>query len=166
MIGCTDMTTLVLGRSSGRCFGRVSRPLPIRWAHSCQAPTQMPARHPQIGQSKQRVQLRRVLGQTAIAHLHMAELALDDTERVLDLGANAGFDALDLFSQRILGIGVTDRRNGAKDVRRNGASFWLLNRAPEGVEERGYFAALAGVDLTLPAVVLGARYDAPSRTMQ
>ncbi len=51
-------------------------------------------------------------------------------------------------------------------VRRNGASFWLLNRAPEGVEERGYFAALAGVDLTLPAVVLGARYDAPSRTMQ
>lgn len=61
---------------------------------------------------------------------------------------------------------VTDRRNGAKDVRRNGASFWLLNRAPEGVEERGYFAALAGVDLTLPAVVLGARYDAPSRTMQ
>ena len=96
----------------------------------------------------------------------MAELALDDTERVLDLGANAGFDALDLFSQRILGIGVTDRRNGAKDVRRNGASFWLLNRAPEGVEERGYFAAFAGLDLTLPAAVLGARYEAPSRTMQ
>lgn len=28
---------------------------------------------------------------------------------------------------------VTDRRNGARDVRRNGASFWLLNRAPEGL---------------------------------
>lgn len=61
---------------------------------------------------------------------------------------------------------VTDRRNGARDVRRNGASFWLLNRAPEGVEERGYFAAFAGLDLTLPAAVLGARYEAPSRTMQ
>lgn len=61
---------------------------------------------------------------------------------------------------------VTDRRNGARDVRRNGASFWLLNRGSRGVEGWGYFAAFAGVDLTLPAVVLGARYDAPSRTMQ
>jgi len=61
---------------------------------------------------------------------------------------------------------VTDRRNGAGDVRRNGASFWLLNRAPEGVEGRDYFAAFAVVGLTLPAMVLGARYEAPSRTMQ
>jgi hypothetical protein len=61
---------------------------------------------------------------------------------------------------------VTDRRNGATDVRRNGANFWLLNRAPEGVEGRGYFAAFAGVDLVLSPSVFGARYEAPSSTMQ
>lgn len=74
-----------------------------------QAPVQTPARHPQIGQRKQRVQLRRVLGQAAIAHLRMAELALDDTKRMLDLGTDTGLDALDLLGQRIHGIGLVQQ---------------------------------------------------------
>ena len=61
---------------------------------------------------------------------------------------------------------VTDRRNGARDVRRNGASIWCLNRAPEGVEEGAYFAAFAGAGLAEPGRVLGVRYEAPSSTMQ
>ena len=101
MVGRADMTILAPGRSFGGCFGHVSRPFPRVWTHSCQAPVQTPAHHPQIGQRKQCVQLRRVLGQAAVAHLHMAELALDDAERMLDLGADAGLDAFDLFGQRI-----------------------------------------------------------------
>jgi hypothetical protein len=94
------LSTSVCGR---RCFGLVSRPFPLRWALSCQAPTQTPAHHPQIGQRKQRLQLRRVLGQAAVAHLHMTELALDDTEWVLHLGSDACLDALALIGQRIQG---------------------------------------------------------------
>jgi len=69
------------------------------------APRQTLAHHAQIGQRKQRVQLRRVLGQAAVAHVHMTEPALDDTERVLHLGSDAGLDALDLFGQCIHGLG-------------------------------------------------------------
>ena len=39
---------------------------------------------------------------------------------------------------------VTDRRNGARDVRRNGASFWLLNRAPEGLRDGVILPLLRG----------------------
>lgn len=85
MVGCADTTRKVAGRTVGRRFGRVSDPFPMQQAHSCQAPCQTLADHPQVGQREQRVQLRRVLGQAAIAHLHMAELALDDTERMLHL---------------------------------------------------------------------------------
>ena len=70
------------------------------------------------------------------------------------------------WRKKSINSAVTDRRNGAGDVRRNGASFWLLNRGSRGVGGWGYFAAFAGADLTLPAVVLGARYEAPSKTMQ
>lgn len=45
--------------------------------------------HPQVGRCKQRVQLRGVLGQPAVALLRMPELALDHPERVFDLGPNA-----------------------------------------------------------------------------
>jgi hypothetical protein len=40
----------------------------------------MPAHHPQVGQLKQRVQLRGVLGQVTAAGLDALELALDDSE--------------------------------------------------------------------------------------
>jgi len=103
MVGRADMSKSACGRPSGKCFGRVSRPFPRRRAHSCQAPAQTLAHRPQIGQRKQRLQLRRVLGQAAIAHLHMTELAFDDTEWVLQLGSDACLDALDLIGQRIHG---------------------------------------------------------------
>ena len=79
-----------------------------------------------------------------------------------DLDDDALLDALGVEVAPL----VTDRRNGATHVRRNGPSFWLLNEPPEGVEGRGYFAAFAGPDLVASPSVLGARYDAPSSTMQ
>jgi hypothetical protein len=51
-----------------------------------------PSHHPQIAQREQHGQPRRVLRQSAIAHLGMAKLLLDDPERMLDLGADAGLD--------------------------------------------------------------------------
>jgi hypothetical protein len=56
--------------------------------------------HPQVGQRKQRVQLRRVLRQPAVAHLHMPELALDHPERMFDLGPDARLGPLDLIQDR------------------------------------------------------------------
>ena len=55
--------------------------------------------HPQIAQSKQRHQLRRVLGKPFVAHLGKAKLALDDPKRVLHLGPYAGLDLLGLVQQ-------------------------------------------------------------------
>ena len=62
-------------------------------AHSCLRRHQTAPRHPQVGQRKQRVQLRGVLLQPAVAHLDVPELALDHPERMLDLRPNAGLDA-------------------------------------------------------------------------
>lgn len=58
--------------------------------------------HPQVGERKQRVQLRRVLGQAALAYLHMPKLALDDPKRVLDLGADAGIDVFELVELELV----------------------------------------------------------------
>src|SRR5678815_482787 len=44
--------------------------------------------------------MRRVLGQAAEADLHQPELALDDTERVLDLGTHAGLAVLAVSGRR------------------------------------------------------------------
>ena len=73
---------------------------------------------------------------------------------------------LERLGEHLRKLRVTDRRNGATNVRRNGASFMRLNSTPEGGEGLGYFAAFTGVDLVGPAGVLGARYEAPSSTMQ
>jgi len=56
----------------------------------------MSARHPQVRQSEQRHQLRRVLRQTTEAHLHITELALDHPERMLDLGSYLSLGLLNL----------------------------------------------------------------------
>lgn len=99
-----------------RCIGKVTnpaqllcvrsplsprlRPLDHLQTHSCLQVLQQPApHHPQIAQRKQCVQLRRVLGQSPIAHLHVPELAFDDPKRVLDLGAVTRFDMLQLVEQ-------------------------------------------------------------------
>lgn len=50
-----------------------------------------------IGRYRQQHQdLSGVLGRSFEAHLHVAELAFEDPERVLDLGTDAGLAALDL----------------------------------------------------------------------
>lgn len=73
-------------------------------AHSCPQVLQKRApNHPQVGQRKQCVQLRRVLGQSPVAHLHMSELALDHPERVFDLGSDARLGFLQRFHDRAHG---------------------------------------------------------------
>lgn len=54
------------------------------------------ARHPHIGQRKQGGDLRRVLGQPFVAHLHKAKLALEHSKRMLHLGTNASLQFLSL----------------------------------------------------------------------
>lgn len=60
---------------------------------------QLPPNHPQIRQREQRVQLSRVLRQSAVADLGVPKLALDDAEGVFDLGPHAGLQALDLVDE-------------------------------------------------------------------
>ena len=66
--------------------------LPAWQAHSSPYALQLSARHPQIAQCKQRHEVRRVLGQSFVAHLDEAKLALDDSKRVLHLGPNTGLE--------------------------------------------------------------------------
>ena len=85
-------------------IGPVFGPSPPLQAHSClQPPRDSLAHHPQVGQRKHHQQLAGVLGQAPIANLAMPELALDDPKRVLDLGADAGLDLLQLLLERVDG---------------------------------------------------------------
>lgn len=70
-------------------------------AHSCHGPVQNSlARHPQVAQCKQRAQLRRVLDQATVTHLHMAILAFDDSKQVFHLGTDAGLGLLQFLQDR------------------------------------------------------------------
>ena len=74
--------------------------LPALQAHSSlRSLKNSPSGHPQIAQGKQRDQLRRVLGQSLVANFGVAELALDDPERVFHLGTDAGLELLSLVQQ-------------------------------------------------------------------
>jgi hypothetical protein len=53
----------------------------------------------QIRQSEQGMQLRRVLGQSAIARLLVSEDVLDDVKRMLNLRSNTGLELLELLAQ-------------------------------------------------------------------
>jgi len=55
----------------------------------------------QVGKREQGEELRAVLGEAAIAGLHMAELPLDHPERVLDLGPHFGNEAVDPVVERM-----------------------------------------------------------------
>jgi len=67
---------------------------------------QAPLGNHQIGQTEKGVQLRRILGQPAVAELPEVEQVLDEVERGLDLGADTGLDgfqfAQQLADQRVL----------------------------------------------------------------
>ena len=54
-----------------------------------------PSRQHQIGHCEQRVQLRGVLRHAAVAGLAVPKQVLQDVERMLDLGTDAGLDLLD-----------------------------------------------------------------------
>ena len=69
-------------------------------AHLSLRPLHKPASdHPDVGQRKQRNELRRVFGKSPVAHLGVPELALDDPKWMLHLCAHAGLELLGLFLQ-------------------------------------------------------------------
>ena len=74
---------------------------PLRPRSYLQALHDLLANHPQVGQRKYHQQLAGVLGQAPMANLSMPELALDDPKRMLDLGAEAGLDLLQLLLERV-----------------------------------------------------------------
>jgi len=87
--------------------GRFSGLLPLfgdSQAHSSRRPLHKPASsHPDIGQRKQRDELRGILGKPPVAHFDVTELALDNPKRMLHLGPHAGFELFGLFVQRAPG---------------------------------------------------------------
>ena len=82
---------------AGGCFR-------ARRAHSSLRRDQLSPRHLEDGQREQCVQLRGVLRQAPVSHLHMTELALDHPERVLDLGADDSC-VVSLLDALVAGIG-------------------------------------------------------------
>ena len=78
-------------------FRRLRRPRAASQTHSCPGSKYLSASHPQVAQREEHRQPRGVLGQTAVAHLGVAELLLDDPEGVLDLGPYAGLGLLKLL---------------------------------------------------------------------
>ncbi len=66
--------------------------------HSFLHPLHKPASgHPDVGQRKQRDKLRGVFSKTPVAHFDVIELTLDDSKRMLHLGAHPGFELFGLF---------------------------------------------------------------------
>src|SRR5262245_64696661 len=57
--------------------------------------------HPYVRQRKQHVQLRRVLGQSAVADLDVAELALDHPEGMFAAGADLCLQPFDLVIKAV-----------------------------------------------------------------
>lgn len=97
-----DRASLPIRRSARRLLGPCAaavQPFARLQAHSCPGSHQRSPRHPQIGQRKQRVQLRGVLDQSTVAHVHMPEPGFEDSGRMLDLGPDAGFQAFELLGQ-------------------------------------------------------------------
>ena len=69
----------------------------LQWHLSPGLLQQRSPHHPQIGQRKQRHQLRRVLGQSPVTYLSVVKLALDDSKPMFDLGPHTGLKFLGLF---------------------------------------------------------------------
>ena len=62
---------------------------------------QSPSDQEQVAEREQREELGAVLGEPPVAGLYIAELPLEDAERVLDLGPHHGDDPVDLL---VLGV--------------------------------------------------------------
>src|SRR3546814_13005932 len=90
-------------RSICRPFETPSRRLGALQAHSSLRTLQQSVpRHPEIGEREQCVQLRRVLHQPAVAHLHKPELALDHTDRKSVVSGKRVSVRVDLGGSRII----------------------------------------------------------------
>ena len=81
-----------------------------RKTHASMRRQQTAPRHPQVGQRKQRVELRGVFLEPAVAHLDVAELALNDPKRLLHLGPDAGLDSLHWVDESIDQSGLVQCR--------------------------------------------------------
>lgn len=71
---------------------------------------QLTSHHPDIRQCKQRVQLRRVLGQAAVADRDVAELTLDQLEGVVAAGQNLRLKSFDPVPSRQAAVSRNARR--------------------------------------------------------
>ena len=86
-------------------FSGLSWPFPDLQTHSSLRPLHKPASgHPDVGQRKQRDELRGVFGKPPVAHFDVTELALDNPKRMLHLGAHAGLELLGLFVHAPQGV--------------------------------------------------------------
>ena len=121
---CHDMKQRNPESADSTQFLRLTPPFSEFWrslgrlqTHSCLQPLQQPApRHPQVAQGKQCVQLRRVLGQSPVAHLHMSELTSDDPERVFHLSPDAGLDMPRVDRATCAGTGCQGRQRSRRTV--------------------------------------------------
>ena len=96
---------------------RVLRRFDALRTHSSHGADQSVARHPQIAQGEQRVQLGGVLRQSALADLHVPELALDHPKRMFHLGTDARLDVLELFGDGDMPLAVDGLRVVARTDR-------------------------------------------------
>src|SRR3546814_7969684 len=97
----------------------------------------MSARHPQVRQSEQCHQLRRVFGQAAKAHLGVTELALDYPERMLDLGAHLSLGLFNLALGFVQHAALIEFFVGAAACRHLPDNFtsFMLGRSEEHTSE-------------------------------
>jgi len=83
-----------------RPFEGAAEKFPALQTHSSLGSLQQGSpRHPQVAQSKRGDESRRVFGKPFVANLRESELAFDDSEPVLYLGAHTGFELLRLVQQ-------------------------------------------------------------------
>ena len=156
-------------RASGQFAGCFRALGPLR-AHSSLCPLEESApRHPQIAQGEQRVQLRRVLGQSSVAHLDVTELSLDDPKRVLDLRSHAGLQMLDSVEQRAHCAGRVQRPSLAGAHGHVPASLDALGFLAFGHtlvarirEDVDFFTMHLGLSGLLQGMQLGQELDEPT----
>jgi len=86
-------------RHLDRRVGLAAGPLPALQSRSSPRCSHFASRHPQLGQREELGQLGGVFLQVPVPDLGEAELLRDLAERMLDLGADTGLEALDLVSQ-------------------------------------------------------------------
>ena len=133
-------------KAASQCFLSHLQPFGCLQTHSClRLLHKHPSGHPDVGQRKQRDQLCRVLLQSPITHLGVAELALDHSKRMLHLGTDAGLEFLGLLNElapgRVLLLLALVRAHGYVPI--HARRFCSLSRALiPGVGKYHFFLAI------------------------